>query len=126
MIAIFLCFLSYLLIKFLAIYLVSLLSLYVDGSGEHPLSVSNWNEDKHRQCKRSNYADKYLTKETDAYIPSEVFVMKAKLIADSADRESESHGYAAISAEVVTAEAHLPHMSTCIWSTNPKWNDFIT
>ncbi|RDX80551.1 SUN domain-containing protein 4 [Mucuna pruriens] len=44
---------------------------YGDGSGEVPVGVSNWH-DEPRQCKNSNSADEYLTKETDnAYIPSE-------------------------------------------------------
>ncbi|KAG5047740.1 hypothetical protein JHK86_017146 [Glycine max] len=43
-------------------------------SREVPVGVSNWNEDEHRQCKKSNSADEYLTKETDdVYIPSETF-----------------------------------------------------
>ncbi|KAK7322358.1 hypothetical protein VNO77_25737 [Canavalia gladiata] len=44
---------------------------YGDGSGEVPVCVSNWNEDDHGRCKNTNSADKYLMKETDAYIPSD-------------------------------------------------------
>ncbi|XP_061337415.1 SUN domain-containing protein 4 [Gastrolobium bilobum] len=46
---------------------------YGDGSGEVLNGVSNWNEDEHRQFENTNSADKYLTKETDAYIPSDTF-----------------------------------------------------
>ncbi|CAJ1958505.1 unnamed protein product [Sphenostylis stenocarpa] len=47
---------------------------YGDGSREVPASVSNWNEDEHKQCKNSNSADEYLTEETDdTYTPSGTF-----------------------------------------------------
>ena len=55
----------------MSLILISLLSLDVDGPEEHPIGISNWNEDKHGQCKISNFADEYLIKENDAYISSE-------------------------------------------------------
>ncbi|KAJ1387267.1 SUN domain, partial [Sesbania bispinosa] len=52
---------------------------YGDGSGEVPVAVSNWNEDKHRQCKISKSDDEYLKKEIDTFIPYETFCFdKAK------------------------------------------------
>ncbi|KAG5065959.1 hypothetical protein JHK86_009690 [Glycine max] len=61
------------------VFLFSLCISHGHGYGDHesrevPVGVSNWNEDEHRQCKNSNSADEYLTKETDdVYIPSETF-----------------------------------------------------
>ncbi|KAK7283823.1 hypothetical protein RIF29_13570 [Crotalaria pallida] len=44
---------------------------HADGSEEHPVGVSNWNEDKHGQCKSSNFFDEYLIKQTTAFASSE-------------------------------------------------------
>ncbi|XP_047161735.1 SUN domain-containing protein 4 [Vigna umbellata] len=47
---------------------------YGDGCREVPVGVSNWHEDEHKQCKNSNSADEYSTKETDdTYTPSGTF-----------------------------------------------------
>ncbi|KAE9617287.1 hypothetical protein Lal_00035001 [Lupinus albus] len=42
-----------------------------DGSEQHPVGASNWNKDRHGQCKSSNFVDEILIKETDAYTPSD-------------------------------------------------------
>ncbi|KAJ1385212.1 SUN domain [Sesbania bispinosa] len=58
------------------LFLFSLWISYTDGSEEHSVGLSNWNEVKHGVCKSSNTAVKYLIKETDACIPSEVLDSK--------------------------------------------------
>ncbi|KAL1346720.1 hypothetical protein HN51_020296 [Arachis hypogaea] len=54
--------------------LILLFSLWISGGhgySEHPLGVSNWNEDKHGQCKISHSAFDFFIKANDAYISSE-------------------------------------------------------
>ncbi|KAJ1409684.1 SUN domain [Sesbania bispinosa] len=58
------------------LFLFSLWISYTDGSEEHSVGLSNWNEVEHGVCKSSNTAVKYLIKETDACIPSEVLDSK--------------------------------------------------
>jgi len=74
-----------------SLILVSLLSLYVDGSEELSVGLSKWNEVNHGFCEISDTADKYFIKEIDACFPSEALIYSKAGDAEANGLVSESH-----------------------------------